>query len=219
MSTQLHTKKATIARLHCLTQDGVLGFGHADLAEMACKGGANWIQLRYKGGSELRWESIARDVQKVTKQYKALLIINDNVSLAHKIQADGVHLGKEDMDPLAARAILGPDFIIGGTANNEADILNLCQSGVDYIGLGPFRFTTTKKNLATVLSLSEIKRLVTLQNQVHVILIGGITVNDVPAISETGAFGCAVSSAINMSASPAEMTKTFVSEIHRYFIS
>src|SRR6185312_13737922 len=96
------------------------GMTHALLAEEACKGGINWIQLRAKKKSEKQWEAVALSVQKIAEKHSARFIINDNVALALKIKADGVHLGKEDMSPVEARKILGNEFIIGGTANTEA---------------------------------------------------------------------------------------------------
>ena len=211
------TELKTIARLQYLTQDDVPGMTHALLAEEACAGGIKWIQLRSKSKSAKRWEAIALSVQNVTKKHGATLIINDNVGLALKIKADGVHLGKEDMHPAEARQILGPDYIIGGTANTEEDILRLSDAGVDYIGLGPYRFTNTKKNLSPVLEKTEIKRLLNLQDKIPVILIGGIVIHDIINIASLGAYGVAVSSAINVSKNPAEAAILFAAETLKYF--
>ena len=206
-----------ISHLHYLTQDDIPGMTHALLAEEACLGGIDWIQLRTKNKSEKRWEAVALSVQKITQKNGAKLIINDNVKLALKIKAEGVHLGKEDMSPIEARKILGNEFIIGGTANKEEDILRLVDAGVDYIGLGPFRFTTTKKNLSPVLATEELKRLIQLQNEIPVILIGGIELHHIIGISDLGAYGIAVSSAINASKNPAEAAIFFAAETKKYF--
>src|ERR1019366_3998093 len=128
-------------------------------ADKACKAGVDWIQLRVKNKTEEEWRALAVETLIVCRRYGAKLIINDNVFLAKEIKADGVHLGKEDQNPAEARLILGEKFIsgekfiIGGTANSLEDIHSLIESGVDYIGLGPFRFTTTKANLSPVLGL------------------------------------------------------------------
>ena len=211
------TELKTIARLHYLTQDDVPGMTHAKLAEEACSGGIKWIQLRSKDKSLKRWEAIALSVQNVTKKHGATLIINDNVKLALKIKADGVHLGKQDMNPIEARQMLGPDFIIGGTANSEEDMRRLIDAGVDYIGLGPYRFTQTKKNLSPVLNKEEIKRLIQIQDEIPVIMIGGIVIHDLLNISNLGAHGIAVSSAINASKNPAESAVLFAAETLKYF--
>ena len=94
---------------------------------------------------------------KICRKYNATLILNDHVHLVKEIGANGVHLGKSDMSPVKARELLGSNYIIGGTANNMEDIRQLHKSGVDYIGLGPFRFTRTKKNLAPILGIEGYK--------------------------------------------------------------
>ena len=206
-----------IGRLQYLTQDNVPGMTHAGLAEEACVGGIRWIQLRTKDKSEKRWEAVALSVQKTAKKYGAVFIVNDNVNLAFKIKADGVHLGKEDMSPVEARNILGPDFIIGGTANTNEDILRLVDAGVDYIGLGPYRPTKTKINLSPVLNRRELESLLGIQQEIPVILIGGIRVEDIPTIAEMGAHGIAVSSSISWSKNPAESAIEFATETSKYF--
>lgn len=197
MATSVSSKE--IAKLHYLTQDNVPGFTHAQLAKEACKGGVKWVQLRVKNTAFEDWLNIAKDTKAVTDAFGAKLIINDNVEIAAKIGAAGVHLGKEDMHPTEARTILGKDAIIGGTANNEADLLKLIESNsVDYIGLGPYRFTVTKEKLSPVLDVEELQRLIQLQSKIPVIVIGGIKSEDVENILSLGAHGVAVSSAINL---------------------
>jgi len=184
-----------VSRLHFITQD-IEGLSHAVLAEEACKAGVDWVQLRLKNKSELDCLAIAEEVQNICKKYKAKFIINDNVLLAKKLMADGVHLGKSDMPVDEARKILGKNFIIGGTANTSEDVKRLNEAGADYIGLGPFRFTVTKENLSPILGIEGIKK-ACINSKIPVIAIGGITPKDVPTIMETGVHGIAVSSAIN----------------------
>jgi thiamine-phosphate pyrophosphorylase len=186
-----------IDRLHYITQD-LLHISHAEMARKACMGGVKWVQLRVKNKSHSEWISIALEVQKVCAEFGAKLIINDNVALAKEIGADGVHLGKIDMKPKEARAILGDSFIIGGTANSMEDAVYLSTQAIDYIGLGPFRFTTTKQNLAPVLGAEGIKEIVNVVTQLPIIAIGGITIKDTKELLETGAHGIAVSSTINL---------------------
>ena len=186
-----------ISRLHYITQD-ISEYSHTFLAEEACKGGVNWVQLRVKGKSFEEWTKIAKEVKEVCVRYNAKLIINDNVIIAKEVEADGVHLGKEDMNPVEARKTLGDHFIIGGTANTEEDVKRLNNAKVDYIGLGPFRFTSTKKNLSPVLGLAGIKK-IGFFSKAPVIAVGGIQMEDIKSLMEAGVFGCAVSSAINLS--------------------
>jgi len=184
-----------ISKLHYITTS-------AQLTEQACKGGVNWIQLRLKDIDYAAHKAIALEVQKVCKQYGATFIINDNVALALDIQADGVHIGKEDMPAAEARALLGNDFIIGSTSNTLDDIIRLSQEPVDYIGLGPFRFTVTKQKLSPVLGWEGYRNIF---NQLKsmaitvppVVGIGGVDKADVPALLATGLQGLAISGAIS----------------------
>lgn len=192
-----------ISRLHYITQ-ALPGYTHAQLAARACAGGVNWVQLRLKQASAAEWQQEAQDTLAVCRQYGARLIINDNVALAREIDADGVHLGKTDMPPAQARQLLGPGKIIGGTANTLADMEALAAAGVDYIGLGPYRFTPTKANLSPVLGLAGYQQLLEQCRhlQLPIIAIGGITPADVAPLTQAGVYGLAVSAAINKSADP-----------------
>lgn len=91
-----------------------------------------------------------RLIKEICQYYNALFIVNDQVEIARQLDADGVHLGLEDMNPEEARKILGPDKIIGATCNTMEDIRLRAIQKVDYIGLGPFRYTTTKQKLSPV---------------------------------------------------------------------
>jgi thiamine-phosphate pyrophosphorylase len=147
-----------ISKLHYITQD-LADHSHSALAEQACIAGVDWVQLRIKNKTFDDQVIIANETAEICQKYNAKLIINDNVKLAKEVNADGVHLGKTDMEPAEARRILGNDFIIGGTANTFEDIIRLVQSGVEYIGLGPFRFTSTKENLSPILGIEGYKNI------------------------------------------------------------
>ncbi|MGL5787819.1 MAG: thiamine phosphate synthase [Bacteroidales bacterium] len=129
-------------------------------------------------------------------------IINDNPLVAIEVNADGVHLGKKDMPVKEARELLGYNYIIGGTANTMDDIRQLVADGVDYIGLGPFRFTKTKENLSPVIGLEGYQRILSLCREegitIPVIAIGGITIDDIPAIMATGVHGVAMSGGLKL---------------------
>jgi thiamine-phosphate pyrophosphorylase len=205
-----------ISRFHFITQEGS-GFSHMDLVEAACKGGADWIQLRVKDKGFDEWKSIALDVLEVCESYAAKLIINDNVELAQQIRPYGVHLGKTDMDPRQAREILGKGVVIGGTANTFEDIQRLAKAKVDYIGLGPFRFTSTKKNLSPVLGLEGYKRILTQMKineiEIPIIAIGGIDVRDFKDLFDVGIYGVALSSAVSASNDRVAATKGIIETI------
>lgn len=206
-----------ISRLHYITQE-VEGYTHAELAELACKGGARWVQLRVKGKPYKEWLEIAKKAQKVCKKYDAKLIINDNVLIAKEIKATGVHLGKEDTNPLEARSFLGNDFIIGRTCNTIEDIKELDGLKVDYVGLGPFRFTATKKKLSPVLGLEGLRQIIKILtvSPIPIIAIGGIKLEDIDDLMLTEVHGIAVSSAINLAADKQNTTKAFCAKINNH---
>ncbi len=175
-------------------------FGYVDGARMALEGGCKWIQLRMKGATDDEVRAAAAAIQPLCKQHEAVFVIDDRVGLAKELKADGVHLGKNDMPVGEARHVLGEDFIIGGTANTFGDIERLHREGADYIGCGPFRFTTTKQNLAPVLGLEGYFTLVNRMRAAGILLpvvaIGGIRFEDIPDIMRTGVRGIAVSGAV-----------------------
>ncbi|GAA4461078.1 thiamine phosphate synthase [Nemorincola caseinilytica] len=199
-----------ISKLHFITTS-------AALAEQACRGGVDWIQLRLKNVSYEEYRKVALEVQDVCKRYNATLIINDLPRLALDINADGVHLGKEDiMTPEEEAALLAGGHIIGCTTNTLEDILHFKNKPVSYLGLGPFRHTTTKQNLSPILGLGGYKNIMeslrtSSQKLPPVIAIGGIILYDIPSLFETGIHGIALSGAIgnasDISAKAAEFTK------------
>lgn len=187
-------------------------FGYVDGARMALQGGCKWIQLRMKGASDDEVRSAAEEIMPLCRECGALFVIDDRVHLAGQLKADGVHLGKDDMPVDEARRVLGEEFIIGGTANTFDDIERLYRQGVDYIGCGPFRFTSTKLNLAPVLGLdgyfTVMNRMRAAGIQLPVVAIGGIRHDDIEAIMATGVRGVAVSGAVLNAADPvAEMRR------------
>ena len=190
---------------------------NAQAAELACRGGVRWVQLRVKNLPAAEWRQRALDVQAVCRHHGATLILNDNPALALEIGATGVHLGQQDMAPAEARALLGPGFIIGGTANTFADIEGLVAAGVDYIGLGPFRFTTTKEKLSPILGLTGyadvLARCRAAGITMPVVGIGGVELADVAALRATGLHGVAVAGAIGGAAGPTEAARLFVAEL------
>lgn len=186
-------------------------YSYYDSARMALEGGCRWIQLRMKEASNEEAEREAIRIQRLCKEASATFILDDRVELAWKIQADGVHLGKNDMPIAEARKILGKNFLIGGTANTFEDVKRHYESGADYIGCGPFRFTTTKKNLSPELGLEGYRSIVSRMRAVliplPIVAIGGITLEDIPAILETGVTGIALSGSILRAADPVTETR------------
>lgn len=180
---------------------------YLDSVRLALEGGCRWVQLRMKGASEEEMLPVALEAQRMCREAGATFIIDDHVELVRRIGADGVHLGKNDMPIDEARSILGSGFIIGGTANTFDDVLMHHRRGADYIGCGPFRFTTTKEKLSPVLGLEGYRSIMEQMKaaglDMPVVAIGGITAADIPSIMATGVTGIAISGSVLRAADPA----------------
>lgn len=195
-------------------------YDYLDGVRMALEGGCRWIQLRMKDASEEEVLKTAKSTSKLCRQYDAVFILDDYVELVERTGADGVHLGKNDMPIDKARRLLGKDKIIGGTANTFEDVKRFYSAGADYIGCGPFRFTTTKKKLSPILGLDGYRRIIEQMTaygiNIPVIAIGGILLQDVSDIMQTGVSGVAVSGAIlndNNDDNPVTTMKRFINKL------
>lgn len=195
-------------------------YNYLDGVRIALEGGCRWIQLRMKDASEEEVLKTAESTRKLCRQYDAVFLLDDYVELVERTGADGVHLGKNDMPIDEARRLLGKDKIIGGTANTFEDVKRIYSAGADYIGCGPFRFTTTKKKLSPILGLDGYSRIIKQMNaygiNIPVIAIGGILLQDVSDIMQTGVSGVAVSGAIlnaNNDDNPVTTMKRFINEL------
>lgn len=189
-------------------------YGYVDGARLALEGGCRWVQLRMKEATEAEFMVTAAEIGRLCKDHGATFVLDDHVEWVEKTGADGVHLGKNDMPIDEARKILGNDKIIGGTANTFEDVERLYRQGANYIGCGPFRFTTTKKNLSPVLGLEGYQHIVD-QMKSHginlpIVAIGGILESDIKSILATGVSGIAVSGGILNAENPAEEMQRFL---------
>ena len=195
-------------------------YTYLDSVRIALEGGCRWIQLRMKDTPTEDILPIAKETLTLCRQYEATFIIDDHVELAKQIKADGVHLGKLDMPITEARSILGKNFIIGGTANTLEDIRMHYETGADYIGCGPYRFTTTKKNLSPVLGLEgyrEIVRKMKMEGiDLPIVAIGGIEKEDIPSLMGTGITGIALSGSILRAEHPKEEMKEIIKTVESW---
>ena len=182
--------------------------------EYVLEAGCRWVQLRLKGADDAEVFMVGKVLRQLCDQYEATLILDDVVRMVPVIGADGVHLGKQDMPVDEARQLLGPDKIIGGTANTIEDVERLAKQGANYIGCGPFRFTTTKKNLSPLLGLEGYAAILEQMRQKQIdlplIAIGGITLEDVPDLIDLGVSGIAISGAILEAKKPEVMMRKFI---------
>lgn len=178
--------------------------------QMVLEGGCKWIQLRMKDASDEEFRETALEIIPMCKESEAFLVFDDRVELAIELAVHGVHLGKNDMNPLEARELMGPEAIIGCTANTAEDITRLRGWDVDYVGLGPFRYTSTKSNLSPVLGLDGYNYIVeavrSAEIELPIVAIGGITIDDIDEIMKTGVNGVAMSGAIINAPDPVAYT-------------
>lgn len=186
----------------------------------AINGGCRWIQIRLKEASDDEIRSLFFEIRDKAKETLTTVIINDRVELAKSLGADGVagvHLGRDDMDPLKAREVLGPEAIIGVTAHSFNEILPFKGTDVDYIGVGPFAHTDTKVVQAPVLGFEGMAEIMLLEKEnkigIPCVAVGGITVEDVKPLLELGVNGIAVSGAIANAENIADAVKLFIAQL------
>ncbi|KGE13127.1 thiamine phosphate synthase [Sphingobacterium deserti] len=175
---------------------GVNAEQHFQHIQQALRQGVDWIQLRLKDSNTAEKVSLARRILELKKQYTFTFIINDDVAAVAETDADGVHLGLNDMPVVEARKILHTEKIIGGTANTLPDVLQRIDEGCNYIGLGPLRQTTTKEKLSPILGFAgyaSIIDAIDLALAPPIVAIGGIADLDIPPLKEIGLYGIALS--------------------------
>ena len=193
----------------------------AEEVQMVLEGGCKWIQLRLKDATDEEFRQTAKEIIPLCQENEAFLVFDDRVELAIEMSVHGVHLGKDDMNPLVARENMGAEAIIGCTANTAADIKTLKGWDVDYVGLGPFRTTSTKKNLSPVIGLEGYSEIVKETRAADILLpivaIGGITLDDIEAVMQTGVNGVAMSGAIINAPEPVEYTRKVLDALHEAF--
>lgn len=189
-----------------------------DSAQIALDAGVRWVQFRYKNprsASELMEKAL--NVKRLCDEYSALFTINDYVDLIKDVGAAGLHIGKSDIDIKEARRILGSQYIIGGTANTFEDIECLHNNIASYIGLGPFRFTTTKQNLSDILHLKGYENILAKckANNINIPIfaIGGVEPIDAIELKKCGVYGIAISSALLNSADPITVVNNFLENL------
>jgi len=206
--------------LYFITMDEA-PIGSIQQVEEACRAGIRWIQLRMKEASDVVFRETALAAKAICEARGSVLIINDRVEVAAAIDAHGVHLGQEDMPVSEARRLLGEGKIIGGTANTLEDVRGHYLAGADYVGLGPYRYTKTKKNLSPILGLEGYRRIMgRLEEEgmaVPVIGIGGIGVEDVLPLLGTGLFGIAFSGMLVQAEDRPGLVRALEAEVRRAF--
>lgn len=191
-----------------------------DQIKAVVAGGCKWVQIRMKDASDNEIRNVVGEVKRLCADNDVLLVLDDRVALAKELELSGVHLGKEDMPPSKARLELGPAAIIGVTANEFDDILAVRALDIDYIGMGPFTRTSTKRKLAPILGLEGIKNLCSQMEEKEIeiarVAVGGIKLDDVDALMEAGVNGVAVSGDIARADDMEKQTRLYLEKLSRY---
>lgn len=180
--------------LYLITDRTIARLSHTQIVRKALRAGVRTVQLREKNmsGKDLYKEALA--IKEIVKKYGATLIINDYVDVAKAVDADGVHLGQEDMPVEEARIILGNRKVIGASTHSLAQALGAERAGADYIGFGPV-FRTSTKNAGRPKGIDGLKKI---RKRIHipVVAIGGITWENINEVLKSGADACAIVSGI-----------------------
>lgn len=165
-----------------------------EAVELAIKGGATIIQLREKDCTSREFYELALSIKDITDAYEVPLIINDRLDIGLAVHADGVHLGQSDIPVQVARNVMGPNCIVGATANTLEKAKEAWQSGADYLGVGDV-FGSATKNDTKPVELKELKKICDTV-KIPVVAIGGISKKNIHLLKDTGVAGVAVISAV-----------------------
>jgi thiamine-phosphate pyrophosphorylase len=185
-----------LPHVYPITDVQLSGLSHADQVQLLSLGGASFIQLREKQASALQFYEQARAAVAVAAPNGVQLIINDRVDIALAVGAHGVHLGQDDMPPVAARRLLGNEAIIGYSTHNVEQAITALTLPIDYLAIGPIFQTTTKTDTSPALGLEGLRAVRRAVGDVQLVAIGGITQANAAEVIDAGADSVAVISAL-----------------------
>jgi len=205
--------KRKTGRLCVITDTSVQKrYSHIEIARMAITGGADVIQFRDKSMPTEQLIETAKKINKICSKAGVLFIVNDRADVALLANADGVHLGIEDIPLKEARKLLGKNKIIGGTAHNIKEAKEAERNGADYIGFGHIYSTASKLKLTSPVGTEKLKYAVKTIN-IPIFAIGGISLSNIEEIIKTGVYGAAVIGSVVKSTDPSKTVK----ELKKYF--
>ncbi|MEE9522961.1 MAG: thiamine phosphate synthase [candidate division NC10 bacterium] len=196
-----------------ITDEKLSGLRHREVVEQALQGGTPMIQLRDKDGDLRTLSEEASVIRHLCRRQGALFIVNDRLDLALAVEADGIHLGQEDLPARLARPLLRPGMFLGISTHSVEEAREAEAAGADYIGFGPVFPTGTKTGTRPEVTLDGI-RMVRAAVRIPVVAIGGITLERVPEVIGAGADGVAVISAIVEAGDIPATCRQFLSRIH-----
>jgi len=185
-----------LPKIYPITDRSISGLSHEEQIELLIKGGSEFIQLRDKNASSREFFQAAQACLNITKEKNAKLIVNDRVDIAMILEADGVHLGQDDLPPEQARRLLGEASIIGISTHTIEQAIKAIKLPVDYIAFGPIFGTGTKTNHDTPVGIEGLKELREAMGEFPLVAIGGIDLENLGDIFAAGADSAAMISAL-----------------------
>lgn len=196
-----------IGRLHVITDVRLQQrFSHVELANAALAGGADLVQLRDKEAASRDLLETALQIVPLCRRKQASLIVNDRADIAWAADAQGAHIGADDLPLSLARRLLGPDRILGSSADNAAEVAQRARQGADYAGIGPVFATSSKRDAGPVLGVEALAAVVR-SSPLPLIAIGGITLDNLEEVLATGVHGVALLGAVCLSSDPESVVR------------
>ena len=200
--------KFELPKLYPITDRRLSGLSHAGQVARLCEGGARLVQLREKHLPAREFYAEVVEALRVARLFGARVVVNDRVDVALAAGADGVHVGQDDMPPEAARALSGEGKIVGFSTHGVGQASEAARLPVDYIAIGPVFDTSSKENPDPVVGLEGVRRVrAAVGGSVRLVAIGGVTIENAPAVLEAGADSVAVIGALLNTSDPAEITR------------
>jgi thiamine-phosphate pyrophosphorylase len=202
-----------LPKLYPITDVRLTGLSHAEQVERLAAGGATLIQLRDKWAAPREFYQAALEAMRVARQLGVQIIINDRVDIAMAVEADGVHLGQDDLPPERARQLLGQGRLVGFSTHNMQQALAADSAPIDYLAVGPVFQTSTKEKPDPVVGLeglSEIKRGLTKP----LVAIGGVTLDRAGSVIAAGADSVAVIADLYMAGDITARTREFLDRLN-----
>jgi len=190
-----------------ITDSKISDLSYEEMTLKVLTGGVRWVQYREKERSRCKTYEKAVRLRRIAKDYEALFIVNDFVDIAICVNADGVHLGQDDLPLKEARKIIGKHRIIGISTHSLEQAIEAEKNGADYIGFGPVFHTLTKDagEPRGINTLREVKN----HTKIPIVAIGGISLENIRSVLDTGVDAVAIASAI-LSGDIGENTRRFM---------
>jgi thiamine-phosphate pyrophosphorylase len=192
-----------LPRVYPITDTSLSPLSHAEQVKLLIEGGAKFIQLREKKAPARAFYTAAREALAVAGEKNVRIVINDRADVAFALQAEGLHLGQDDLPPRAARKLLGRNVIIGFSTHNTEQAVAALKMPIDYIAIGPVFPTGTKENPDPVVGLEGVRRVREAIGDFPLVAIGGITLENAPEVFAAGADSIALIGALTAGISDA----------------